>query len=568
MRASVRVSWRIAAWLAAAVLVPAAVARAAACGDVSGNGAVTIADAVQLLQTVAGAPVGTCGGAGVLACGDLNGDGVVGIADVVILLNVLAGNPVLFPPCTVIDPVACTGPAGTGANGEHWNGQVTVHGLLTTSQAWPAGCRVNVDGPVFVASGAVVKIEPGALVVGVDPPTPPTSFNFSALVFLAGSKIIASGTPTQPILMQSSDHVDHGVGHVADWGGLVVNGRAPVNCPGGQCLAEGLVGVPFGGTDPNDSSGVLRYLRVEFAGREVAPDDELPAITLNGVGRGTLYDHVQANVAFDSCQKFFGGTVNAKYLVSSGCGNDLFDVQLGTQSRVQHVLGVFYQPYMENAGNEAIDSQNNENGFDLVPRTAPVFCNVTLVGTSLQPSAGLGATEVGLSLRRGTAGTFANVLAEHFRITGLELRDDATAAVACDASAQLHTTAPRLLVTHSLFFDNGFAGDGAQVAGTFTTPCTADDYWNLVAANESVVPSDPASPGPDPGVHVTYGRGVPGSQTDLAQFVPDGSEPLVTALAADCKAIDPFFDTTSYVGAFAPGGPSWLTSPWVSFELQ
>src|SRR5262249_59678542 len=91
--------------------------------------------------------------------------------------------------------------------------------------------------------------------------------------------------PEKPILMQSTDHLDHGAGHVGDWGGLTINGRAPVNCPGGSCLAEGLAGVAFGGSDPNDSSGVLRYLRVEFAGELADPGgNTLHNLTLNGVG--------------------------------------------------------------------------------------------------------------------------------------------------------------------------------------------------------------------------------------------------------------------------------------------
>src|SRR5262249_12916810 len=155
----------------------------------------------------------------------------------------------------------------------------------------------------------------------------------------------------QPIIMTSSTHVDSDNGQPTDWSGLTINGAASVNCPGGECLAEGLVGVPFGGTNANDSSGVLEYVRIEFAGREFNIDQDSAGITLNGVGRSTVYDHVQVNVGFNTCQRWFGGTVNGRYLVSSACGNDLFDTQLGTRGSVQYALGVFYQPFMENLGN-------------------------------------------------------------------------------------------------------------------------------------------------------------------------------------------------------------------------
>jgi len=67
---------------------------------------------------------------------------------------------------------------------------------------------------------------------------------------------------------------------------------------------------------------------------------------------------------------------------------------------------------------------------------------------------------------------------------------------------------------------------------------------------------------------VKYGRGLVDSQTDLNQFIPNGSQPLVNTLATDCHAIDPFFDTTNYIGAFNPSGATWLTTPWISLELQ
>lgn len=551
--------------------------RAAGCGDLNDDGRVTVADALVLLQATTGLPGNYCGGAGATACGDITKDGRLDIGDVVVLLNVLVGNPTLYQPCTDVGRhVACPGAPGDGPNGEHWHGRATISGNVTDNQVWDGGCRYDIDGIVFVRSGVTVTIEPGAVVAGVNPPiTGATSF--SALVFLAGSKINAAGTPEKPILMQSTDHLDHGAGHVGDWGGLTINGRAPVNCPGGSCLAEGLAGVAFGGSDPNDSSGVLRYLRVEFAGKLVDPGgNTLHNLTLNGVGGGTEYDHVQANVGYDDCQAFYGGTVNGRYLVSSACGDDLFDTQLGTRSNVQYALGVYYQPMMQNAGNEGLEWDDNENGFDLLPRTAPTYCNVTLVGTALQPDAGLAATERTMTLRRGTAGIVANAIAEHFRITGLELRDAATAANACDGPAALHIATsdrPPLLVEHSLFFDTGFAGSGTtpglgtQVHGNTTTPCTAAEYWSLLANGSSLEPVDPTTIGSDPGLRVKYGTGAGDQLTDLGQFIP-ANTPVVHSLAMDCKTIDPFFETTDFIGAFDPLRPSWLTAPWISFELQ
>src|SRR5262249_59856017 len=177
--------------------------------------------------------------------------------------------------------------------GESGTRRTRVPGIVNNGQVWTTGRRVDVDGFAVVQQGDPVTSQPAALVLGKTPPSPDSPLNVSALVFLRGSKINAAGTAEQPIMMTSSNHVDQNDGQIGDWGGLTINGAAPTNCPSGECLADGLVGVPFGGTDPDDSSGIVEYVRIEFAGKEVAPDSNLRAITLNGVGRGTIYDHVQ-----------------------------------------------------------------------------------------------------------------------------------------------------------------------------------------------------------------------------------------------------------------------------------
>ncbi len=565
----------LAALVSVAGWAPSAHANAA-CGDLNGDGLPKIGDALILLQTVAnppGAPT-LCNGGGALQCGDMNGDGTLTIADVVIFLNFLAGNPTLFPICTGKGPqIACTdGPAGTSMlqATDHipsWTGQKHITGSIQSTQTWKAGCRYNIDGLVFVEPGITVTMEPGTIVAGI-PST--TGSNTSALVFKRGSKINAKGTPSQPIFMTSSEHLDGGHGSVGDWGGLTLNGNAPVNCPGGECFAEGLQGIPFGGPDPNDSSGIVEYLRLEFSGKELTPDNELNCITINGVGRGTIMDHTQTNVCFDDCHEWFGGTVNEKFIVSTDCGDDMHDTQLATVGRFQYLIGTYYEPHLQNAGNEDIEWDNNENGFDLLPRNAPILCNVTTIGTNLQPSVGRGQTQRAATLRRGTSGRVTNWIGMHNRSAGLNLTDNATALQACDNSTTLH--AGGLLVDHSLLFDNGFDSTGGphlgQVTGNWTSPCTPQQYYGLITSTQMVVPSDPTQVGPDPHIPLKYGLGMPDSQTDLSQFIPDGTQPLINSLATDCHAIDPFFDTTNYIGAFDPTKPTWLTTPWISLELQ
>ena len=113
-----------------------------------------------------------------------------------------------------------------------------------------------------------------------------------------------------------------------DWGGLIINGRAPVNRPGGLYVGEGDTGIS-GGTDPNDNSGTMRYVRVEFAGVEFSPDNELNGIAFQAVGRGGTYDFLQVHMNRDDAFEWFGGTANIKHAIASNAADDSFDWTFG-----------------------------------------------------------------------------------------------------------------------------------------------------------------------------------------------------------------------------------------------
>jgi hypothetical protein len=528
-------------------------ARAAApCGDLNQNGSVNSGDALLLLQVASGANPGTslCGGAGALQCGDMNKDGAISTGDVVILLNHTVGNPTLF---------FCSGTGNDVAAG------TTVSGNISQNQRWVAGTpnccacdasnTIFVEGTTFVNPGVTITIKPGVCVKEKKNAATP-----SVLVFKPGAQINAAGTATCPIVF-TSDQAPGSRG-IGDHGGLVLNGNGPVNCPGNTCQAEGLSNVPFGGTNANDSSGLLRFARVEFSGIELSPDNELNILTQNGLGRSTTIDHVQGNVGFDDCLEWFGGTVNEKFIVGSGCGDDIFDWQLATTGSFQYGLGVQLQATLQAGnGNNGFEGDNNENGFDFLPRSNPKYCNFTMIGTKGQPGATGGS---GALLRRGTAGKILNTLMMNFNSGGIALRDDATAAQACVNHTTLKTTEPYLVVKNSILRNNGAAGD-TQITSALTSPaCTANEWYDMLVTQDAVQPTRGAgNVGPDPLIDPTYP-----TDPSSGQFVPPASGPL-TGSGTDCKAFDPFFDTTNYIGAFAPGGANWLFpapgSCWINF---
>src|SRR5262249_53875604 len=135
-----------------------------------------------------------------------------------------------------------------------------------------------------------------------------------------------------------------GQAHAGDWGGLLLLGQAPTNLRDqGGAPARGKVegiaaGVSYGGLRPEDDSGVLSYVRIEYSGVEIAPGNEINGPPLAGVGRGPQIDHVQVRHTADDCFEFFGGTVNARYLICQHPGDDGFDWDLGYQGKLQFLL--------------------------------------------------------------------------------------------------------------------------------------------------------------------------------------------------------------------------------------
>ena len=182
-------------------------------------------------------------------------------------------------------------------------GNINSNTFLSKNKRYLLRGFVNVNAP------AVLTIEPGTIIYG-------EKTTRGTLIINRGAKIIANGTPTQPIVFTSQQPA--GQRSPGDWGGIIIAGNASINVPGGTAIIEGGTGTIYGGgTNPNDddNSGILRYVRIEFPGIAYAPDNEINGLTLGGVGRGTTIEYVQVSFCGDDAYEWFGGTVNAKYLI-------------------------------------------------------------------------------------------------------------------------------------------------------------------------------------------------------------------------------------------------------------
>ena len=208
---------------------------------------------------------------------------------------------------------------------------VVLEGEITEDMTLKATDNVLLRGYVYVTDGVTLTIEPGTVIKG-------EKATKGSLIIERGGKIMAEGTADSPIVFTSDQPV--GARTYGDWGGLVLCGKSTVNNTAGEAQIEGGPRSYYGGSDPADNSGVVKYVRIEFAGYPLEPDKEINGLTFGGVGSGTTIEYVQVSFCGDDSFEWFGGTVNAKHLIAYKGWDDEFDTDYGFQGKLQFLLGV------------------------------------------------------------------------------------------------------------------------------------------------------------------------------------------------------------------------------------
>jgi hypothetical protein len=279
---------------------------------------------------------------------------------------------------------------------------------------------------VYVKNGATLTILPGTIIRG-DYATQGT------LIITRGSKIIADGNQLNPIVFTSNNPV--GQRAEGDWGGLVLLGNAINNQPGGVANIEGIAptnDTQHGGNNDNDNSGILRYVRIEFAGIPLEPNKEINGLTFGSVGDQTLVDNIQVSYSGDDSFEWFGGTVNCKHLISYSTTDDDFDTDFGYRGKVQFGLAIRNENMSDAAGDSnCFESDNDAQGSVAQPLTAPIFSNFTIIGAKGNGTVSLPVGEKfekAFRLRRNTAASVFNTIVTGFEkglsIEGLPVEDN------------------------------------------------------------------------------------------------------------------------------------------------
>ena len=443
------------------------------------------------------------------------------------------------------------GNLGDGSNGYEIRGAQTLK----------ADSTYNLNGVVYVVDGATLTVEPGVVVKG-------DKWSKGTLVVERGGKLIAEGTKEKPIVFTSAQA--KGSRKPGDWGGIILLGKAPNNQ--GEQSIEGGVRSKHGGSDANDNSGVLKYVRVEFAGIEYTQDNEINGITFGSVGAGTTVDYVQVSHSGDDSFEWFGGTVNATHLIAFRGWDDDFDTDNGFSGKVQFALGVRDPQVGDKSASNGFESDNDASGSNKTPRTSVVFANVSLFGPVANPAgytnqadqggspSGGARFQAGLHLRRNTQLSIFNSLIAAYPI-GLIIENDKSSATQTGAT-------------------NGDLNVASCVVAGTVKPFQDKQYWT----NDTLYSPNAADSSFTPGYFrtATLANRLFTSLTDLKLSAnplsnlasplafPQSDSPLASGAAWTSSKVASGFEKVAYIGAFGPSetaSGSWA-SGWTNFDPQ
>jgi hypothetical protein len=406
-----------------------------------------------------------------------------------------------------------------------------IEGHITANRVLSASKKYLLRDFVYVDSTYSLTIPAGTIIFG-------EKSTRGSLIIKRGAKLFAQGTPSKPIIFTSQQPA--GIRAPGDWGGIIVCGAAPTNRPGQHTQIEGGVDAYYGGTNESDNSGIISYVRIEFPGYPFAINNEINGLTCGGVGNGTTIDHVQVSYSLDDGFEFFGGSVNAKYLIAFKNLDDDFDTDFGYRGKLQ--FGFNYRdPYLADQSNsEAFESDNQGTSpYDGYPRTQPVFSNFTLVGPK-QTSASTNYHSNhywAVHQRRGTQQSIHNSVFMGYVLGGIKIDNSQTTAI-----------------IDSFKMKNIILAGISPVAGSDQGSFDAVAWFNTAAFNNSTV-AEPANLL----LRNPYNPVAP-------DLTPNTSSPVLGA-ASFTDLTDGFWTPVTYAGAFGSNADRW-DAGWANYNPQ
>ncbi len=466
-----------------------------------------------------------------------------------ILLTALAGFMLFNNNCRKIEVDGTSTTTGTGGTSEN----TILSGRISTDKTLSAANVYTLRDLVYVTNGATLTIEPGTKIVG-------EKSTRGALIITRGCKLIANGTVDKPIIFTSDQSANPQRG---DWAGIVLLGRARTNASyngtvglgeaeGGINNGEGL-GL-FGGTDDDDNSGSMKYVRIEYAGYAFLPDKELNGLSLYTIGRGSTLRYIQVSYANDDSFEWFGGTVNMDHLVAYKGLDDEQDSDNGFSGNVQFVICQRDSSVADISGSNGWESDNDANGLSTVtinqPQTKAIWSNVTMIGPrATAANTGNSLFRNGAQIRRNTSISIFNSAIVGWPV-GVYI--DATTGRPTDLN---------IVPDNNLLIQNTIIA-GCTIPLKYGASVTASTGWDLAAltawftltANGNSILTNSSD------IKLTD----PFNESGNPDYTPQSRSPLLTgAIFSQAKLASGGFTQVSYRGAVGPGDTWW--KGWTKF---
>ncbi|MEJ2883070.1 hypothetical protein [Pedobacter sp. GR22-6] len=430
---------------------------------------------------------------------------------------------------------------------------VEVSGDVTASTTWTADKIYLLKGNVFVTGNATLTIQPGTIIKG-DKTTK------GALVITRGAKIMAVGTPDKPIVFTSS--IAAGARKEGDWGGVILLGKAQNNI-GTSVSIEGISDATdkakHGGTDNADNSGSMKYVRIEYAGIALGPDNEINGLTFGSVGSGTTIDYIEVYRSGDDAFEWFGGSVNCSHLLAIDSWDDDFDTDNGFSGKIQFGLAQRLAVTADVSGSNGFESDNDASGSNNTPQTSAVFSNMTILGPVGSGGSSVNANfQHGAQIRRNSAISILNSV--FIGYTEGIFYDDALPASPATANSSANLVAGRSVFANNLIYNSN--GKSNQIKATGTALATVSPL--LIAPTNTFEPTllwgalltDPYKYSAD--LVATARVGTPNFTVVANSAAASGASFTNAKLASG-------FTSVAYKGAF--GSENWAAG-WAHFDPQ
>ena len=446
-------------------------------------------------------------------------------------LLVVAALALTLPACVKVNFEDEDGTTTPGINTDDPNVSRVLQGSYSRNITLTGG-TYTIKGYVYFTAGYTLSIPKGTILKS-------DVSQKGAVIIERGARIEALGTAQEPIVFTSGKPA--GQRQRGDWGGIIILGNAPTNRPLSPApLIEGGVDRRYGGNVANDNSGTMRYVRIEWAGIAAEPGSEINGLTLGGVGSGTTLEYIQVSYGNDDAYEFFGGNVNAKYLVSYATSDDDLDFDFGYTGKIQFAVVQRRPEIADTDAGNGVEADNDGTGTSATPYTKPILSNITWIGPN-----GDAATQANLNFanrwRRAVRFEVHNSIMMGFPKGGFSLESAATADAYNTGESKF---ANNLVHALAAPYKADASAAGVITEAQIRTKAEANGTVTYASANDIMLEAP--------------------FNWDAPNYLPKAGSPALTG--ASFAGLDAaFFTSVPHRGAL--GTSNWLTG-WANFTPQ